>query len=95
MLRADVCVLGACAADPGTGVTAFDAEEAVFKSAMVERSEQTIMALTNDKLATVAPFGVAALGEVDGIVVEHDAPDAKVEMFAASGPRTHRAGRVR
>ena len=67
----------------------------MFKSAMVERSEQTIVALTNDKLATIAPFGVAALDEVDGIVVEHDAPDAKVDGFAACSPRIHRAAGVR
>ena len=90
-LRADLCVLGACAADPSTGVTAFDAEEAVFKRTMVERSDQTIMALTNEKLATAAPFGIASLDEIDAIVVEHDAPSAKVDLFAAAARRIHRA----
>ena len=94
-LRADICVLGACAADPSIGVTAFDAEEAVFKRTMVERSEQTIVALTNEKLATAAPFGVASLDEIDAIVVEHDAPAAKLDLFVGPGLRIHRAAGLR
>ena len=59
-LRANLCFLGTCAADPVAGITAFDAEEAEFKRIMIERSERIIVALTNDKLSTAAPFGVAA-----------------------------------
>lgn len=91
-IRADVCFLGACAADPNAGVTVFDAEEAVFKRAMAARSERTIVALTTDKLTTLAPFGVMPLTGVADLVVEADAPGAEVAAFAAAGPRVHRAG---
>ena len=94
-IRADICLLGACAADAATGITAFDAEEAEFKRMMLERSERAIVALTNDKLSTVAPFGIAALAEIDDLVIEADAPEARLEGFAASGPRLHRAAECR
>ena len=77
------------------GITGFDAEEAEFKRMMLERSERSIVALTNDKLSTVAPFWITALADIDDLVIEADAPEAKLEGFAASGPRLHRAAEDR
>lgn len=94
-VRADVCLLGTCAASSVTGITVFDAEEAEFKRQMLERSERTVVALSNDKLATTAPFGVAPLSEIADLVVEADAPDAKLDGFERSGLRIHRAASVR
>ena len=94
-VRADLCFLGACAASPATGITTVDAEEAVFKRALVTQSERTIVALTNDKLATVAPFSVVPLIEIQDLVVEADAGAAKLEGFDLCGLRLHRAGEVR
>ena len=91
-IRADLCFLGACAANGVTGIAAFDPEEAEFKRTMIERSERIVVALTNDKLATMAPFEVSPLARLDDIVVEADAPANKLEPFAASGLRIHRAG---
>ena len=89
-LRADLCFLGACAADRSTGITAFDVEEADFKRTMIERSERIVVVLTNDKLSTVAPYGVAALSEIHDIVVEWDARPVKLDGLEAGGPRLHR-----
>ena len=94
-MQLDLCFLGACAADPVNGVTAFDAEEAEFKRLVIERSERTVIALTNAKLSTVAPFGVASLVDVDDIVIEADAPGSRLEGFTAGGPRLHRAAEPR
>ncbi len=93
--RVDLCFLGACAMSLATGITSFDAEEAEFKRAMIERSQRTVVALTNDKLATLAPFGVAPLSEIDDIVIESDAPPARLEGLDGTGCRLHHAGRVR
>ena len=93
-LRADVCVLGACAASLATGLTAFDPEEAEFKRQMLEQSDRTLVALENGKLATMAPFGVAPLAAVADLVVEADAPDERLEGFERSGMRLHRAAPV-
>ena len=90
-IRADLCFLGACAANAVTGIAAFDAEEAEFKRTMAERSDRIVVALTNDKLATMAPYGVSPLSDVDDVVVEADAPSAKLEGFEKSGLRVHRA----
>lgn len=90
-LRADLCILGACAASLAMGLTAFDPEEAEFKRQMLEQSDRTLVALENAKLATVAPFGVAPLSAVADLVVEADAPDEELEAFERSGLRLHRA----
>lgn len=87
-IRADVCFLGACGLDVGPGVTAFDAAEAEVKRAMVAASRRIVVAATNDKLGTAAPFCVAPSEAVRDLVVERSAPSAVLAGFKAS---IHRA----
>jgi DeoR/GlpR family transcriptional regulator of sugar metabolism len=72
-IRADFCFLGACALDAGEGAAAFDAEDAAFKRALVAASTQVAVAVTNEKLATAAPYRVASLAQIDHLIVEADA----------------------
>jgi DeoR/GlpR family transcriptional regulator of sugar metabolism len=77
----DLCFLGACAIDPDNGITAFGLDDAEFKRAVVAASGQVVVAVTNEKLSSVAHYQVAACGEVSTLVVEHDAPRERLEPF--------------
>jgi DeoR/GlpR family transcriptional regulator of sugar metabolism len=73
-MNIDRCFLGACAVSAEEGISAFDPADALFKRALIARSRATVMMVATDKLGTHAPHRVAALDEIDGVVVEHDAP---------------------
>jgi DeoR/GlpR family transcriptional regulator of sugar metabolism len=77
----DLCFLGACAIDPDNGVTAFALEDADFKRAVVAASGQVVVAVTNEKLSSVAHYQVAACEEVAALVVEHDAQGERLKPF--------------
>jgi DeoR/GlpR family transcriptional regulator of sugar metabolism len=77
----DLCLLGACAIDPDNGVTAFSLEDAEFKRAVVAASGQVVVAVTNEKLSSVAHYQVASCEEVAVLVVEHGAPRERLDPF--------------
>ncbi|MFL6534171.1 MAG: DeoR/GlpR family DNA-binding transcription regulator, partial [Pseudomonas sp.] len=79
----DVCFVGACAIDPDNGVTAFGLDDAEFKRAVVAASGQVVVAVTNQKLSSVAHYQVASCEEVTALVVEHDAPHERLDPFLA------------
>jgi DeoR/GlpR family transcriptional regulator of sugar metabolism len=73
-MNIDRCFLGVCAVSGEEGISVFDPADALFKRALIARSRAVMMMVATDKLGTRAPHRVAALDEIDGIVVEHDAP---------------------
>ncbi|MFK3974814.1 DeoR/GlpR family DNA-binding transcription regulator [Pseudomonas sp. NPDC087358] len=77
----DLCFLGACALDAVKGVTAFDMDVAEFKRAVVARSGMVAVAVINEKLASIAHYQVAGCEEVGALVVEHDAPGDRLDLF--------------
>lgn len=77
----DLCFLGACAIDPDNGITAFGLDDAEFKRAVVAASGQVVVAVTNEKLSSIAHYQVASCEEVTALVVEHDAPGERLEPF--------------
>lgn len=79
----DLCFVGACAIDPDNGVTAFGLDDAEFKRAVVAASGQVVVAVTNQKLSSVAHYQVASCEEVTALVVEHDAPRERLDPFLA------------
>ena len=87
----DICFVGACAVDPQLGVGAFGFEDAVFKRAVLERSRIVVVAVTNDKLGTSAPFEVMPAADIDHLIVEHDAPTELLSFFEQVGVRVHRS----
>ncbi len=93
-LRADLCFPGACAIDAAHGLWGFDSEEALFKRAMIEASDETVVVATDDKLGAVASHQVAELSRVQHLVVEHSADRATRSTFSAHGVAVHRAEAV-
>ncbi|MDB6442470.1 MULTISPECIES: DeoR/GlpR family DNA-binding transcription regulator [Pseudomonas] len=77
----DLCFLGACAIDADNGITAFGLDDAEFKRAVVAASGQVVVAVTNQKLSSIAHYQVASCEEVSALVVEHDAPRERLEPF--------------
>lgn len=90
-VRADLCFPGACAIDVAHGLWGVDGEEALFKRAMIEASDETVVVATDDKLAAVAMHQVAELSRVQHLVVEHSADRATRAAFEAKGVAVHRA----
>jgi DeoR/GlpR family transcriptional regulator of sugar metabolism len=82
-IRADLCFLGACAIDIKEGVSAFDAEEAELKRAMVRSSGQVAIAMTSEKLMTAAPYFVASAADIDHFFLEADVPAERLSAFEA------------
>lgn len=90
-MRADLCFPGACAIDSAHGLWGFDSEEALFKRAMIDASDETVVVATDDKLGAVATHQVADLARVQHLVVEHSAERAARSAFTARGVAVHRA----
>ncbi|RRH89462.1 DeoR/GlpR transcriptional regulator [Mesorhizobium tamadayense] len=88
-LGADLFFLGSCGLDASRGVTAFDSAEAEVKRAMARNSAGIVIAATNDKLATAAPYRVAAADAIRHLVVERTAPAAILADFERQGAEIH------
>ncbi|RWG17780.1 MAG: DeoR/GlpR transcriptional regulator, partial [Mesorhizobium sp.] len=88
-LGADLFFLGSCGLDASRGVTAFDSAEAEVKRAMARNSAGIVIAVTNDKLATAAPYRVAAPDAISHLVVDKTAPSAILADFERLGVEIH------
>ena len=88
-LGADLFILGSCGLDASRGVTAFDSAEAEVKRAMARNSASIVIAVTNDKLATAAPYRVAGAEAIRHLVVDKTAPAAILADFERYGAEIH------
>lgn len=65
----DLAFVGACAFDSQAGLSGFDYDDACFKKEIVKKGGQIVLALTAEKIATVARYKIAAPEDIDYIVV--------------------------
>lgn len=91
LMRPDLCFLGPCGVDAQAGVSAFHYDEAAFKRRIAAVSRSVLVATTDDKLGTAAPFHVLAPAQISTLIVEHNADTAQTDAFAALGVRVLRA----
>ncbi|NKB79316.1 DeoR/GlpR transcriptional regulator [Ochrobactrum daejeonense] len=91
MLHPDLCILGACGIAAEIGVTALYLDDAEFKRVIAGRSRSVVLAITSDKLDTVAAHDVVPLEDVSVMAVEDDADEAALAPYAASGMKIVRA----
>lgn len=83
-LRADLCLLGVCSLDLGTGLGAMDHEEALVKRRMAACATRVAAPVTADKFGTPAPFPVLPLARLDALITERSADaDALAACHAA------------
>jgi len=59
------------------------------KRAMAKNSAGIVIAVTNDKLATAAPYRVAGADAIRHLVVEKTAPPATLADFQSRGVQVH------
>ncbi|WLR92309.1 DeoR/GlpR family DNA-binding transcription regulator [Shinella zoogloeoides] len=90
--RPDILVLGVCGIDVEAGVTAYTFEDAEFKRFLASRTKTVLVAITNDKLSTAAPYSVVPLSRVARAVIEADADETEAAALTAAGIETLRAG---
>ncbi|WP_244669571.1 DeoR/GlpR family DNA-binding transcription regulator [Kaistia sp. 32K] len=88
---ADLLILGSCGLSPLVGVTALDWDEAQIKRAMVQQSRDVLLAATNDKLDTVAPFRICEINDIGQLILEGDASPATIRALREMGPTVHQA----
>jgi DeoR/GlpR family transcriptional regulator of sugar metabolism len=73
-MRFDIAILGACAADPATGLTVAGWGDAQVKRAAIEAARRVILVATPDKFARTAAHRFGALRDLDTIVTTPDIP---------------------
>ncbi len=79
----DQAFIGGCAMSAETGLTGFDYADCEFKKAAIRQSNQTIVALTANKIPGIARFTVARCDEIDVLVVEETLSREAINAFEA------------
>ena len=74
----DLAILGACAIDAQVGISAFDIEDAQFKKAIVEQSNNVLIAVTEEKLSSIARHKVTDLDSVSVLITEEKVKEEKL-----------------
>lgn len=84
-MRFDTSVIGACAADPESGLTVAGWGDAQVKKAAITASRRVILVATSEKFSRTAAHHFAAFDEVDVIVTPAPAPSAVRAMAMNEG----------
>jgi DeoR/GlpR family transcriptional regulator of sugar metabolism len=92
-IRADIYFMGVTGVHPDAGLSTGDAEEAAVKRALHERSAETVVLASAEKLMAASPFLVTAFTEINLLVVPTTTPDRIVRALRAGGIKVERAKR--
>lgn len=84
-VQADVYFMGVTGVHAEIGLTTGDAEEAAVKRALSRHAAETIVMASREKLGAASPFVVAALAEIDAVIVEPGLPDEATEPLLRLG----------
>ncbi len=77
----DQCLLGACALAPTEGVTAFDYDDAEFKRAIARQSSEVLIAITQDKLGSVAKHRVLPTSGISTLIIAGTPSTSLLQQF--------------
>jgi len=83
-MRLDRAFIGACAVSP-LGIFAFHHADAHFKRAVIAQAAQIAVLAAHDKLDADAPHHVAALGQIDLLILEDKTMPEQHAALAAGG----------
>jgi DeoR/GlpR family transcriptional regulator of sugar metabolism len=78
-IRADLYFMGVTGIHPQAGLSTGDLEEAHIKRALIASAAETYVLVSAEKLNAASPYVIAALTEVDGMIVE---PGVAAESLA-------------
>lgn len=84
-ISADLYLLVTAGVHPTEGLTVTDCDEAALKRMLVRRTADTYVLASLEKIGTVAPYTVAGLSEVVGIVTDAPADHPAVQEFRRQG----------
>lgn len=90
-VRADLYFLGVTGIHPESGLTMGDYDEAGIKQALMAQAAETIALGSKDKIGTAAPYMVAPVRALAGIVMEASADPGFVEAVESLGVSVTRA----
>jgi DeoR/GlpR family transcriptional regulator of sugar metabolism len=79
-IRADLYFMGVTGIHPEAGLSTGDLEEAHIKRALKQSAAETYVLISAEKLNAASPYVIAALTEVEGIIVE---PGIRAESLTA------------
>ena len=80
-IRVDVFFMGATGFHPQAGVTTGNREEAAIKRLIAQRSAETMLIATEDKLGAASPFSIMPMEEIGTLIVEKSIADAALQPF--------------
>ncbi len=84
-MRFDIAIIGACAADPDTGLTVAGWGDAQVKRAALDASRRVVLVATPDKFTRTAAHRFGGIADLDTIVTTSDAPPALIQDARAGG----------
>lgn len=90
-IRADVYFMGVTGIHPQAGLSTGDLEESQIKRALSASAAETYVLISAEKLNAASPYVIAAVTEIDGMVVERGIPDEALEVYRRAGLTVHRA----
>ncbi|MFB9378333.1 DeoR/GlpR family DNA-binding transcription regulator [Kineococcus gynurae] len=81
----DVAVVGACAADPGTGLTVATWADAHVKRAVLDSARRVVLVATPEKFMRTAAHRFGALADLDTVITTSELPGDVVHLLRAAG----------
>jgi len=90
-IRADTYFMGVTGIHPDAGLSTGDMEEAHIKRALSAAAVETHVLVTAEKVNAASPFVIAALTDIDGVVVENSVPKQAVAAYKKLGLSVVRA----
>ncbi len=92
-ISADVFFLGVTGIHPTAGLTTGDADEAAIKRAWSQRSAETYVLGSGEKIGAASAFEVLPLDAVTAVLTDAEAPERGVADLRAAGVEVVQAGR--
>lgn len=86
-LRPDIFFLGVTAIHAMNGLTTGDYEEAAIKRRIMERSRETFVPVTDEKIGAASPCLIAPIEAITGALVVPTTPIERLEDLRAAGVR--------
>jgi DeoR/GlpR family transcriptional regulator of sugar metabolism len=90
-IRADVYFMGVTGIHPQAGLSTGDLEEAHIKRALMASASETYVLVSAEKLNAASPYVIAALTEIDGMIVEPGVAAKSLAAYEGKGFSVTRA----
>ncbi|HYM29511.1 MAG TPA: DeoR/GlpR family DNA-binding transcription regulator [Steroidobacteraceae bacterium] len=90
-IRADLYFMGVTGVHPQAGLSTGDLEESHVKRALSASAAETYVLVSAEKLNAASPYVIAAITEVDGMIVERGIGDDALEPYRQAGLTVLRA----